>query len=253
MPTRTGTRTGKICFAKSSYIVYKPYSGLHVAYHAKRFCFSGRSKYQRIDIIDNDAYGRMLFLDGSVQHTAYDSHIFNEALCGPAKVNAVARVVVLGGGSGQTVMALLESPAIEHITVAEIDPLLVECCRKYIKGVDHAFKDQRVSVQIGDAFKYLHSTKEKFDATVIDLTERPFGFRNDSATLGRLYADIKEKCKGRCSEYVGSSIELAYNRRFRELAARLSKGFLSNVQYDTVFIPSFGAPHIFMHAGYERP
>jgi len=193
----------------------------------------------------------MLFLDNNLQHTAYDSRIFNEALCNTAKRNRVARVVVLGGGSGQTVLTLLESPSIKHVQVVEIDALLVDSCRKYIKGADRAFRDPRVRVLIADAFKYLHSTGEEFDAAIIDLTERPFGFRNDSATLKRLYADIKENCKGRCSQYVGSSVELAYSPRMRSLADKVSRQFLSNVKYEDMFIPSFGAPHTFMHAGYE--
>ncbi len=242
----------KVCFEKSRYIVYEPYHGLHLAYHAKRFCYSARSKFQKIDIIDNDAYGRMLFLDDNLQHAAYDSRVFNEALCGTAMKNRVARVVVLGGGSGQTVLALLESVSIEHITVVEIDPMLVECCRKYIKGVDWAFKDSRVRILIGDAFKCLHSINEEFDTTIIDLTERPFGIRNSSATLKRLYADIKEKCKGRCSQYMGSTVGLAYSPQLRNLAKHVCKQFLTNVKYEGVFIPSFGAPHTFMHAGYER-
>jgi spermidine synthase len=232
--------------------VYEPYSGLHLAYHAKKFWFSGRSKYQQIDIIDNDAYGRMLFLDGNVQHTAYDSRIFNEALCGPAKRNGFAEVLVLGGGSGQTVMTLFDSPTIQHITVAEIDPLLVDCCRKYIKGVGRAFGDRRVRILIGDAFEFLHSTREEFDATIIDLTERPFGIKSNLKTLNQLYADIKEKCRGRCSQYIGSSVGLAFHRQFRESAMSASRRYLSNVRYEDIFIPSFGAPHTFMHAGYEK-
>jgi spermidine synthase len=242
----------RVCFEKSEYIVYEPYLGLHLAYHAKKFCFSGRSKYQKIDIIDNDAYGRMLFLDDNVQHTAYDSYIFREALSGPAKRNKAAQVVVLGGGSGQTALALLESPSIEQVTVAEIDPLVVECCRKYIKGVDRTFKDARVRIVIGDAFKYLHSTNEEFDAAIIDFTEKPFGIKSSLVTLKQLYADIKEKCKGRCSQYIGSSVGLAYSQRLRTLTYSVSKRFLSNVLYEHVFIPSFGAPHMFMHAGYAR-
>lgn len=243
---------GKVCFAKSKYIVYEPYLGLHLAYHAKRFCFSGRSKYQKIDIIDNDAYGRMLFLDGNVQHTAYDSRIFNDALCSTAKRNRVANVVVLGGGSGQTVMALLESPSIEHVTIVEIDPLLVKCCRKYIEGVGQAFKDQRVRILFDDAFKYLHSVNEEFDTAIIDLTERPLGIKSNLTTMKQLYADINEKCKGHCSQYVGSSVGLGYSRRLRSLTDRLSKQYLSNVRFEDVFIPSFGAPHTFMHAGYVK-
>jgi spermidine synthase len=193
----------------------------------------------------------MLFLDDNVQHTAYDSRLFNEALCGAAKRNEVARVVVLGGGSGQTVLALLESQSIEHVTVIEIDPLVVECCKRYIKGVDKTFKDPRVRILIDDAFKYLHSTDERFDATIVDFTERPFGIRNNLVTMKELYADIKEKCNGRCSQYLGSSVDLAYNRRLRNLADSLCTQVFSSVRYESVFIPSFGAPHKFMHAGYQ--
>jgi predicted membrane-bound spermidine synthase len=242
----------KVCFPKSEYVLYKPYPGLHLAYHAKRFLFSARSQYQQIDVIENDAYGRMLLLDGNIQHTEYDSRIFNEALCNTVKGNVCSRVLVLGGGSGQTAMSLLESPTIEHITLVEIDPTLIECCRKYVQGVRRAFADPRVRILVGDAFKHLHSTHEQFDAAIIDLTERPFRIRSNSKTLHRLYADIKEKCRGRCSQYIGSSVDLAGNTRFREAAIRASGMQLTNIRYEDVFIPSFGAPHTFMHAGYSK-
>ena len=241
-----------VCFDKSKFIVYEPYRGLHLAYHAKRFCFSRRSKYQQIDIIDNDAYGRMLFLDHNLQHTAYDASTFNEALCGPAKENRVRRVIVLGGGSGQTLRSLLESKALEHVTLIEIDGLLTKSCKRYIKGAKQAFNDHRVKVHIGDAFTYLHSTNERFDAAVIDLTEQPFRVRRggDSATLAQAYMDIKAKCAGRCSQYAGSSVGLAQSRQLRGAACRLSEKMLSKVRFEDVFIPSFGAPHTFIHAGY---
>jgi len=240
----------KVCFEKTKYIVYEPYRGLHLAYHAKKFCFSSRSKYQKIDIIDNDAYGRMLFLDHNLQHTEYDARIFNKALCGPAKRNQAARIIVLGGGSGQTLFELLESPTIAHVTVVDIDQLLIEACRKYIKGVNRAFKDPRVRVVIDDAFTYLHSTNEEFDTAVIDLTESPFAMRNHLTTLNQVYSDIKEKCNGSCSQYLGSTVPLAQNRRLIEIAYSSCRKILSNVRLEEVFIPSFGAPHTFMHAGY---
>ena len=247
------SRSAKVCFKKSEYILYEPYPGLHLAYHAKKFCFSGRSDYQQIDIIENDAYGRMLFLDGNVQHTTYDSRIFNEALCGPAKKNAVARVIVLGGGSGQTAMALLESPSIEHVAIVEIDPLVVECCRKHIRGVDRAFKDHRVRIIVGDAFSHLHCTDGRFDAAIIDLTERPLWAKSSVSTLKRVYADIKEKCGGRCSQYVGSTVKLSRSEQTKTLVARVGRRFFQDVRFEEVFIPSFGAPHAFMHAGYNLP
>ena len=193
----------------------------------------------------------MLFLDDNVQHTEYDAHIFSEALCTEAKRNKAARILVLGGGSGQTAMALLESSSVRQVTVAEIDSQVVNCCRKYVKGAKRAFSDPRVRVLIGDAFNYLHSTDEKFDAAIIDLTEAPFAIINHTRTVKRLYADIKKKCKGRCSQYVGSEVDLAYNQRFRNLLDRTSRKYLPTIRYASIFVPSFGAPHVIMHAGFE--
>lgn len=241
-----------ICFEKTKYVIYEPYRGLHLAYHAKKFCLSARSKYQQIDIIDNDAYGRMLFLDHNLQHTEYDAEIFNQSLCGRVKQSKARRVVVLGGGSGQTVRALTQSKSLEHITVVEIDPLLIEVCKRYVVGVRRALDDPRVEVEIGDAFSYLHSTQERFDAAVIDLTEKPFKIRKELITLRRVYSDIAERCYGRCSQYVGSAVGLAQGQRLRSIALNLSTKILSHVKVEDVFIPSFGAPHTFIHAGYEQ-
>jgi spermidine synthase len=245
------TSQDKVCFDKTRYIIYQAYPGLHLAYHAKRFLVSARSKYQKIDIIDNEAYGRMLFLDENVQHTEYDACIFREALCKEVKRHGIARVLVLGGGSGQTVVALLESSSVMQVTVAEIDPEVISYCRKYVKGADRAFSDPRVKVVIGNAFHYLHSTKEQFDSVVIDLTEEPFHIGNQSRTIRSLYSDIAKRCMGRCSQYVGSEVDLSYNPRFRRLIDRTARKYLTNVRYESTFIPSFGAPHVIMHAGYH--
>jgi spermidine synthase len=191
----------------------------------------------------------MLFLDHNLQHAAYDASIFNEALCGPAKRNRIRRVIVLGGGSGQTLLSLLESRSLRHVTVVEIDRLLIDSCIRFIRGVKHAFNDSRVNVRIGDAFTYLHSTHEQFDGAIIDLTEKPL--RMSNSTMAQMYEDIRAKCEGCCSQYVGSSVELA-STQLRRMACRLSKKILSRVKFEDVFIPSFGAPHTFIHAGYEE-
>jgi spermidine synthase len=240
----------EICFKKSRYIIYQPYRGLHLAYHARRLLFSGQSKFQKIDIIDNDAYGRMLLLDNNVQHTEYDSWIFNEALCGHARRSGLTRILILGGGSGQTVMSLLGSNRIQQVTVVEIDKLVVETCKRYIRGVGEAFDDPRVRVVIGDAFKFVRLTGEQFDGAIIDLTEFPFRTKSSAQQLGGLYEGIKTKCQGRCSQYIGSSVGLSYGPKLRKLAENLSRGIFTRATFEEVFIPSFGAPHVFMHAGY---
>jgi hypothetical protein len=241
----------EICFKKSQYVVYEPYRGLHLAYHARRFLFSGRSRFQKIDIIDNEAYGRILLLDGNIQHTEYDSRIFNEALCGHAKRAGLTNVLILGGGSGQTVMSLLESSQIQQLTVVEIDEMVIKKCKRHIRGVRQAFEDPKVRIVIDDAFKFLRSTRDQFEGAIIDFTEFPFRMKNNAKQLESLYAGIKAKCHGRCSQYIGSSVDLSYGPKLRKSAENLSKMALSGITYEETFIPSFGAPHVFMHAGYS--
>jgi spermidine synthase len=194
----------------------------------------------------------MLFLDNNVQHTEYDAHVFSRALCEEAKKHHMDRILVVGGGSGQTPKALLESPSVTQVTMVEIDSQVVDCCRRYVKDIDRTLSDDRVRIVIDNAFEYLHSTDEKYDAAVIDLTEAPFAIGSPSRTMKRFYADIKAKCAGRCSQYIGSTVDLAYNQRFRKLLDRSSREYLSDIRYVSTFIPSFGAPHMIMHAGYGR-
>jgi spermidine synthase len=194
----------------------------------------------------------MLFLDNNVQHTEYDAHVFSGALCEEAKRHHMGRILVVGGGSGQTSKTLLESPSVTQVTMVEIDSQVVDCCRRYVKGIDRTLSDDRVRIVIDNAFEYLHSTHEKFDAVVIDLTEAPFAIGSPSRTMKRFYADIKAKCGGRCSQYIGSAVDLAYNQRMRNLLDRTSRKYLRNIRYVSTFIPSFGAPHTIMHAGYGK-
>jgi hypothetical protein len=242
---------GEVCFKKSKYMIYQPYRGLHLAYHARRFLFSCQSRFQKIDIIDNDAYGRMLLLDNNIQHTEYDSRIFNDALCGHAKRSGLTRILILGGGSGQTVMSLLESNRIQQVTVVEIDEMVVKACKRYIRGVREAFDDPRVKVVIDNAFKFVRLTGEEFEGAIIDFTELPLRMESSAQQLGLLYGGIKTKCQGRCSQYIGSSVGLSHGPRLLKLAESLSRGKFSRVIYEKAFIPSFGAPHVFMHAGYK--
>ncbi len=236
----------KICFDTKEYIVYQPYPGLHVVYHAKKVLFRGRSKFQRIEIIENEAYGVMLLLDGNLQHTEFDAHIFNRALVGPILRRGLKKVLVLGGGSGQTLKALLRSPSIEMVTVVEIDPLVVEACRHHIPGVNDAFEDPRAKLVIDDAFRFIKENKEHYDALILDLTEEWLG---RSVGLEGLYRFVAARCGGRCSCYIGpvSPQTGGPGRRRRHLEA--AKKYLKGLRVRRVFIPSFGSEQLFLYGG----
>jgi spermidine synthase len=74
------------------------------------------------------------------------------------------RVLAIGLGGGVTLRALVHHPEPERITVAELDPLVVDAARvRFAPYNDGALEDPRVRVVINDGRDYVDGTSEKFD------------------------------------------------------------------------------------------
>jgi spermidine synthase len=79
------------------------------------------------------------------------------------------KVLVIGCGAGVTAGAVSIDPAVEHQTIAEIEPLVPQVVAKYFG--DHNFRvvdNPKVHIRIDDARHYLLTTDEKFDAITSD-------------------------------------------------------------------------------------
>ena len=74
------------------------------------------------------------------------------------------RVLTIGLGGGFTLRAVTHHPEAQSITVAEIDPLVVETARRWFAPYNgRALEDPRVRVVTNDGRNYIDGTKEKFD------------------------------------------------------------------------------------------
>jgi spermidine synthase len=86
------------------------------------------------------------------------------------------RVLVSGLGMGFTLRALLDRvPPTTQITVAELNPVVVEWCRGPLgPATDDAIQDPRVQVNIGDVADLIAGVpKGAFDLILLDLYEGP--------------------------------------------------------------------------------
>jgi spermidine synthase len=78
-------------------------------------------------------------------------------------------IVVIGCGAGVTAGAVSIDPAVEHETIAEIEPLVPRVVSTYF--AEHNFdvvRNPKVRVHIDDARNFLQTTSEKFDAVTSD-------------------------------------------------------------------------------------
>jgi len=78
-------------------------------------------------------------------------------------------VLVIGCGAGVTAGAVSVDPAVEHETIAEIEPLVPRVVSTYFS--EHNFdvvRNPKVHVRIDDARHFVETTSEKFDAVTSD-------------------------------------------------------------------------------------
>lgn len=77
------------------------------------------------------------------------------------------RVLVIGLGGGITLRAVTHHPEAQSITVAEVDPRVVEMARRWFAPYNgRALEDPRVRMVSNDGRSYLDGTRETFDVIV---------------------------------------------------------------------------------------
>ena len=143
------------------------------------------SDYQRI-VVTSGPSGVRLYLNGNLQFHSRDEYRYHEALVHPALAaqGAPRKVLVLGGGDGLAVREVLKHPGVERVVLVELDPHIVRLFRDrdgLAQLNDHALRSPKLTIVQGDAFTWLDSNDEMFDAIVVDFPD-PTNF-----SLGKLY------------------------------------------------------------------
>lgn len=214
-------------------------------YRVEEYIFSGRSQFQRIDILKLGVFGKTLFLDKKVQSAQIDEFVFHESLVHPAMITqgAPEKVLIIGGGEGATLREVLKAKSVKRIVMVDIDGQLVELCKKYMpEWSAGAFDDPRAEIIIDDAYEYLHNTNEKFDVIISDLTEPLEGGPSIKLFTTEYFQTVYEHLNeaGVLAVQSGSA-DPYYNQFFSSLAVTLREIFPVVRPY-WAFVFSFNMP-----------
>jgi spermidine synthase len=147
---------------------------LTMLHSIKERIYSGRSKFQSIDIINTGSFGICLVLDGKIQSSEADEVIYHEALVHPAILThpQPERVFIAGGGEGATLREVLAHKTVKRAVMVDIDEEVVSLCRRFLPSWhQNAFDDPRAELHFADARKYLEENSDKFDVIIIDLVD----------------------------------------------------------------------------------
>lgn len=153
--------------------------------YADEVILSRNTRYQRI-VLTRWKDDVRLFLSSHLQFSSRDEYRYHEALVHPglAAVPAPRRVLVLGGGDGLAVREILKYPALESITLVDLDPEMTHLFSTHpmlTRLNNGAFSNAKVRIINADAFPWLESNTGNYDFVVVDFPD-PTNF-----SLGKLY------------------------------------------------------------------
>ena len=147
---------------------------LTMLHSVKDRIYSGRTRFQSVEIINTGSFGVCLVLDGKIQSSETDEFIYHEALVHPAMLThpRPEKVFIAGGGEGATLREVLAHKTVRKAVMVDIDEEVVGLCRRYLPAWhQNSFDDPRAEIHFADARRYLEETDEKFDVIIIDLVD----------------------------------------------------------------------------------
>ncbi|MBN1306896.1 MAG: polyamine aminopropyltransferase [Chitinispirillaceae bacterium] len=142
-------------------------SGLTIK--AKHAVFCGSSPFQKVEVFDTYSFGRVLCLGGNIVMAELDD-TYHEMMVHPAMFihHAPRQVCCIGGGDGSCLKEILKHPAVEKITVVEIDQLVQETIRSYFPSFAEGFDDPRTELVIDDGYHFLKFNENTYDVILVD-------------------------------------------------------------------------------------
>jgi spermidine synthase len=154
--------------------------------------YSKQSSYQKIEVYENDSFGKILLLDDLVQTTEKDEFFYHEMLVHPACVThpSPRDILVIGGGDGGALKEILLYP-VESVCHVEIDAQVIEVGKNHFPWLSPCLEDERVELIISDGLEFIKETDKTFDIIFVDSSE-PVG---PSAALHR--KEFYESAKAR--------------------------------------------------------
>ncbi len=136
--------------------------------------FEKNSKYQKIEIFENEKFGKILRLDKSFQTSEKDECMYHEPIVHVPLIThpKPEKVLIVGGGDGGSLKQTLKHKIVKRADMIEIDKEVVEVSKKYLAKInENCFNDKRANLIIGHGIEYLKNTKEKYDVIILDLTD----------------------------------------------------------------------------------
>jgi len=139
--------------------------------HSGDRLYSNSSEFQKIEIYQTEALGKILVLDGNIAIAEEDEYVYHEMI---AHVPVFAHdnpkdVLVIGGGDGGTVRELVKHNQLRSIDLVEIDKFVIKVSKQFLPDLSSSLNHEKVTIHIEDGVHYVNKCKpEQYDIVIVD-------------------------------------------------------------------------------------
>lgn len=135
----------------------------------------GQTPFQSFAVVNSNAHGKLLYIDGEIQSAQADEYIYHESLIHPAMIAHPnpKKVLIIGAGEGAAAREVLRHPSVEQLILIDIDGEIIQNVKELLpEWHQGSFTHPKSKLLIVDGKKYVEDTKEKFDVVVIDICDK---------------------------------------------------------------------------------
>ena len=206
------------------------------------------SAKQKVGLYRHPLLGRVLILNGEIQHIENYQYLYHESLVhvSAAFIKSPKNCLILGGGSLFAAFEVLKYPSIERVVLCDFDHAVIDLMIKNYEHAQQVKKDKRFNFIEEDAKVFIKDLNEEYDLIIsdcFDLAEMNNGF----SMYDRLFRLCSEQ--GVCSDVI-------YRHIFDKDCLTNSLGQLksqANLALSLVIIPEYpGVLHLQIIWGKNR-
>lgn len=132
-----------------------------------------KSLFQDVLVFESETFGNVLILDGVIQCTERDEFSYQEMIAHLplASHPNPKKVLVIGGGDGGVVREVLKHDTVEEVVLCDIDEAVIRVSKQYLPHMSNLLNDPRVTVFVGDGFKFLADNESTYDVIITDSSD----------------------------------------------------------------------------------
>jgi spermidine synthase len=142
--------------------------------HSGERLFLHHSDFQKIEIYQTSAFGKILVLDGKIVCAEEDEYVYHEMITHIPVFSHPnpKKILVIGGGDGATVRELVRHDGIESIDLVEIDEQVMRASREFLPVLSSSLDHAKVTIHIQDGIEFVKNCRPgSYDIVIVDSDE----------------------------------------------------------------------------------